>query len=188
MTRFHHQTLAGDVLSFWFAPKNRDFWFRKSAAFDAEIRSRFHAAHAAATAGALDAMRAAPREALALVILLDQFSRNLNRKSAAAFAADDAARRLSDEAIARRFDMIADDKARGFFYLPFMHSESIADQERSVALYKARLPAAGSNLRYALLHRDVVARFGRFPHRNAALGRMSTPAEIAFLKAGGFSG
>jgi uncharacterized protein (DUF924 family) len=177
---------AARVLQFWFAEAGRKKWFRGGPDFDAAIRARFSGHHAAAAAGLLDSWRATPAGALALIILVDQFSRNLFRRDARAYAADAYARLAAESAIGRRFDMIASPEARAFFYLPFMHSESPFDQQRSVALFKARLPAS-SNLSHALEHADIIRRFGRFPHRNAVVGRRSTPAEIAFLKHGGFS-
>lgn len=176
---------ARAVLDFWFAEARRKKWFRGGPHFDADIRRRFSAHHAAASTGRLDPWRATPAGALALILILDQFSRNIFRRDARAFAQDARCRDIAGEAIARRFDKIAPDEAKAFFYLPFMHSEDLRDQRRSVALFKAQLPASG-NLAYAIEHAAIVARFGRFPHRNEALGRSSTPEEIAFLKQGGF--
>lgn len=119
-------------------------------------------------------------------MLLDQFSRNLFRDTPRAFAQDPHALSLARDAIDRRFDMIADPQARAFFYMPFMHSESLAAQEECVRLFKARKPQ-GNNVAFAIQHRDIIRRFGRFPHRNHILGRQSTPAERAYLAAGGFN-
>lgn len=176
---------AAAVLHFWFTECKPWQWYRRDAALDADIKLRFSGLHAAAAAGALDVWRAHPRHSLALVIILDQFSRNLYREDARAFAQDAAARTAAIDAIRRRFDMIAAPKQRAFFYMPFMHSETLADQNRSVALFKARLPAS-NNIRHAVQHRDIIARFGRFPHRNAVLGRSTTDEEAAYLKSGGF--
>ena len=176
---------ARAVLDFWFVESGRKKWFRGGPAFDADIRARFSGHHAAAAAGLLDPWRATPTGALALILILDQFSRNMFRRDARAFAQDARCRDIAGEAIARRFDKIATDEAKAFFYLPFMHSEDVRDQRRSVALFKAQLPASG-NLAFAIEHAAIVARFGRFPHRNEALGRSSSPEEIAFLNQGGF--
>lgn len=175
-----------DVVRFWFEEAGPRKWFRGGPAFDAEIRARFSDHHAAASSGLLEPWRATPEGALALLIVLDQFSRNLFRGDARAFASDPYARLIADGAIARRFDKIAAPAARPFFYLPFMHSEDRADQRRSLALFKATLPASG-NLRFAVEHADIIERFGRFPHRNAVLARTPTPAETAYLNHGGFS-
>ncbi len=177
---------AQGVVRFWFEEAGRAKWFRGGREFDSEIRRRFSSCHAAASAGILDAWRATPKGALALILLLDQFSRNLFRRDAKAFAADPFCRLIAAGAIRRRFDMAAPVSARPFFYMPFMHSEDPADQRRCVALFKARLPAGG-NLPFAIEHCQIIERFGRFPHRNAVLGRRSTPAEEAFLRQGGFS-
>lgn len=120
------------------------------------------------------------------MLLLDQLPRNIHRGTAAAFACDPAARAAAGRAIAAGFDGQVEPLLRPFFYLPFMHSEDLADQERCVALYRASGDAAW--LKYALEHRDIIARFGRFPHRNRALGRASTPEEAACLAGGGFTG
>lgn len=178
---------ALDVVHFWFFEAGRKKWFRGGPAFDAEIRRRFSDHHAAASAGLLEHWRASPDGALALVLILDQFSRNLFRNDARAFAADAYARIVAMAAIGRRFDKAVAPEARPFFYLPFMHSEALADQDRSVALYKAMTPAS-TNLPYAIEHRDIIRRFGRFPHRNFVLGRPSTPQEVAYLRNGGFRG
>ena len=123
--------------------------------------------------------------ALALLLILDQFSRNMFRRDPRAFASDPFARIIAARAIDRRFDMAATAPVRAFFYLPFMHSEALSDQRRSVRLFKARMPAS-SNLAFAKDHCAIIARFGRFPHRNETLDRESTREEIQFLKNGGF--
>ncbi|MDR6535227.1 DUF924 family protein [Variovorax soli] len=160
-------------------------WFAKDDAFDAEFKSRFEAAHHAAAACRLDGWAREAEGALALLVLLDQFPRNAWRGSAHMFATDGKARAIAHAAIEAGFDRQVDDALRPFFYLPFMHSESMADQERSVAL-NAALDA--NTQRYAALHRDIIARFGRFPHRNPMLGRETTPEEQTFLDQGGFAG
>jgi uncharacterized protein (DUF924 family) len=173
-----------DVIGFWRAAGPRK-WFRKDADFDREITARFLAAHEAAAAGRLSDWQAAPDGALALLLLLDQFPRNMFRSNARAFATDALARAVAERAIAHGFDAAAPGPERIFFYLPFMHSENPADQERSLALARQ---ADGGNEKYARIHADIIARFGRFPHRNAVLGRTTTPQEQAFLDAGGFAG
>lgn len=185
-TFFDQRRLAQSILDFWFIEHGRNDWFSRRARFDAEIRRRFGAAHEAALSGKLDALRAGADGALALILLLDQFSRNLYRDDGRAFAGDEKARAVAREATRRRFDMIASRARRAFFYMPFMHSEALVDQELCVRLFRARLPGS-YNRRYAEDHRAIVARFGRFPHRNKVLGRVSTPDEIAYLAAGGFN-
>ncbi len=174
-----------DVLAFWRAlgPKR---WFVKDAAVDAEIRDKFQDLYTAACAGSLRDWEDDASGALALVIVLDQFPRNMFRDSAAAFAADPLARAAAGRAIDRGFDRQVSKPERPFFYLPFMHSEELADQERCLKLCQA----AGDEgtLKYAVVHADIIRRFGRFPHRNAVLGRVTTPEEQAFLDDGGFSG
>ena len=173
-----------DVLAFWRAA-GPDKWFTKDAAFDEAIRTRFLATYEAAAAGAL-AWDDTADGALALLIVLDQFPRNMFRGSARAFAADPLAREVATRAIARGFDQQVEVAERGFFYLPFEHSETLVDQERCVALNRASGDADG--LKWAELHADIIRRFGRFPHRNGVLGRATTPEEQAFLDGGGFSG
>jgi uncharacterized protein (DUF924 family) len=176
---------AGDVLAYWRAlgPKR---WFVKDDAVDAEIRDRFEGVHKAALAGSLVHWEDDASGALAHVIVLDQFPRNMFRGAAAAFAADPLARAAAARAIERGFDRQAAKAERPFFYLPFMHSEALADQERCCEL--CRTAGDKGTLRYAELHADIIRRFGRFPHRNAALGRTTTPEERAFLDGGGFGG
>jgi uncharacterized protein (DUF924 family) len=176
---------AADVLAFWRAA-GKDKWFSKDAAFDAAIRARFASLHTTAAAGGLTGWEATPEGALALVIVLDQFPRNLYRGEARAFATDALALATAKRALARGFDQAVVMPDRQFFYLPFMHSEKLADQERCQALYRALGDA--ELLRFADEHADIIQRFGRFPHRNALLGRVTTPEEQAFLDAGGFAG
>jgi uncharacterized protein (DUF924 family) len=176
---------AGDVLAYWRALGPQG-WYRKDAAGDADIRDRFQDMHAAAAEGALRAWESDAPGALALVITLDQFPRNMYRGTAAAFATDPLARAVAGRAIDRGFDRAAADQERAFFYLPLMHSEALADQERCCALCRA-LGDAGT-LAYAESHAGIIRRFGRFPHRNAVLGRATTPVEQAFLDGGGFAG
>jgi uncharacterized protein (DUF924 family) len=173
-----------DVLAFWRAA-GPDKWFTKDAAFDAAIRTRFLATYEAAAAGTL-AWDDTPEGALALLIALDQFPRNMFRGSARAFAADPLACAVALRAIERGFDRQITVAERGFFYLPFEHSETLADQERGVALNRASGDADA--LKWAELHAGIIRRFGRFPHRNAVLGRATTSEEQAFLDGGGFAG
>ena len=176
-----------DVLTFWFegdAALFRDKWFKADAMFDATCRERFAAALDAARAGAYDSWTATPRGTLALVILLDQFSRNIHRGTPAAFAADANARQVAASAIERGDDQTLGPVERIFLYLPFEHSEDLADQDRSVRLFESlrgTCETAESAVEYAERHRDVIRRFGRFPHRNAFVGRESTPDELAHL-------
>jgi len=175
---------AQDVVRFWRdAGPNR--WFDKDDAFDTECKSRFEAAHHAAATGALDPWAVDAEGALALLVLLDQIPRNAWRGSGHMFATDGKARAIASAAIDAGLDRQVEPALRPFFYLPFMHSESLADQERSVAL-NAALDA--NTQRFALLHRDIIARFGRFPHRNEVLGRRTTAEEQKFLDEGGFTG
>jgi len=175
---------AQTVLAFWRAA-GPEKWFTKDATFDAEIRARFLATYEAAAEGRL-AWDDDPAGALGLVILLDQFPRNMFRDSARAFAADPLARAITARAIARGFDQQVAAADRGFFYLPFEHSEALADQERSIALNRASGDADA--VKWAELHAEIIRRFGRFPHRNKLLGRTTTPDEQAFLDGGGFAG
>jgi uncharacterized protein (DUF924 family) len=174
-----------EVLAFWTAA-GPEKWFRKDAAFDAAITARFLPAHEAAAAGALSAWETSAEGALALLILLDQFPRNMFRDNARAFASDTQARAVADRAIARGFDRDVAPELRGFFYLPFMHSENAADQRRSLGLASASGDDRLAD--YARIHADIIRRFGRFPHRNALLGRKTSPEEHAFLEGGGFAG
>jgi uncharacterized protein (DUF924 family) len=173
------------VLAFWRAAGPAK-WFKKDAAFDAEIAQRFSALWQQAAAGSLPAWEDTPEGALALVILLDQFPRNMFRADARAFVTDATARAAAERAIARGFDQAVTASERLFFFLPFEHSESLADQERAIALVDSL--GDPDLTRWARLHADIIRRFGRFPHRNKSLGRTSTHEEQAFLDAGGFSG
>jgi uncharacterized protein (DUF924 family) len=174
-----------DVLEFW-RSAGPEKWFKKDEAFDRDIRARFLPTYEAAAAGRLADWERTPEGALALLIVLDQFPRNIFRGEARAFAADPPARAVAGRAIERGFDKQYAPREATFFYLPFEHSEAIADQERGVALFRATGDA--DLLKWAELHADIIRRFGRFPHRNAALGRITTPEEQAFLADGGFSG
>jgi uncharacterized protein (DUF924 family) len=175
-----------DILAFWLKA-GRDRWYRRDAAFDAEIRSRFLATWQEAAAGQLSVWEAGDQGALALTIVLDQFPRNLFRNDARTFSSDPLARAVANRAIDRGVDARIDPLLREFLYLPFMHSEHLADQERCVALF-SQCGGHPDNLKYAEDHADIIRRFGRFPHRNRVMDRETTAEEQAFLDAGGFSG
>ena len=173
-----------DVLAFW-REAGPSRWFRKDEAFDAQFRTRFLAAHEAAASGELDEWSRSAEGALALLVLLDQFPRNAFRGTPRMFATDAKAREVAYAALEEGFDKEADTELRNFFYLPFMHSESLADQDLAVELTRA---LGDEPYRYAVLHRDIIFKFGRFPHRNAVLGRATLPDEQRFLDDGGFAG
>jgi len=176
-----------EVLEFWFADGPDAFrpaWFARDDAFDAEIRRRFGALLDPAREGALDGWAGTAEGALALLLVLDQFPRNLHRGTPLAFASDAKARAIARAAVLeRRLDLFLTPTQRVFLYLPFEHSEAMADQDLSVALFEGLRdsPTLHEAIAFAWKHRVVVARFGRFPHRNATLGRDSTPAELAYL-------
>jgi uncharacterized protein (DUF924 family) len=161
----------------------RRVWFVKDAAFDRVIRERFGEAIGAAVAGAFGEWCDEPRGALARVLLLDQFTRNAWRDSPQAFAGDARALATAVDAVARGYDRLLDPYERWFLYMPFEHSEALADQEQVIALFRALAAETGlsSQVTWAERHAAVIRRFGRFPHRNAILGRVSTPEEQAFL-------
>ncbi|RXF75529.1 DUF924 family protein [Hansschlegelia zhihuaiae] len=173
------------VVAFWRAA-GYDRWFTKSSAFDALVRLRLGGLHDAAAVGALDHWDETPLGACALLILLDQAPRNLFRGTRRAFASDARAVAIAAAAIARGLDLRVTNQMRRFFYLPFEHAEDAVLQRESVRLF-AKL-GDPNGLVYAELHADIIDRFGRFPHRNAVLGRDSSPAETAFLAEGGFAG
>jgi len=182
-----------DVLDFWFLPAGtsghltaRQAWFRKDPAFDDEIRTRFEPLIRRAIAGELQDWEDEPRGALARILLLDQFTRNIWRDTPQAFSGDAAALAGAQRALDAGHDQAVSPVERAFFYLPFEHSEDLADQDRGIALYTAAGDTDG--LKWAKIHHDIIARFGRFPHRNAVLGRATTAEEQAFLDDGGFAG
>src|SRR5712671_1094767 len=182
---------ATALLDFWFGPpddpgreQHRKIWFRSNVEFDAALRQEFLGDYEAAAAGMLLSWEAEAEGALALVLLLDQVPRNIFRGTPRTYATDAAARARADRALECGFDQMVPPAWRLFFYMPFHHSEDLADQRRSLALSKAlpRNPDRGGSLRrYGRPYIEVIERFGRFPHRNEILGRESTPAEIAFL-------
>lgn len=172
------------ILDFWF--ESEDLWFKKDDAFDETIRQRFSADHERAAAGGLADWRETPDGCLALVVLLDQFSRNMFRSSARSFATDALALGIAETAIERGFDQALPPKRRRFFYMPFMHSEDVDHQRRCVDLFAA-MDGDSGGLKFAIKHLEIVERFGRFPHRNGILGRQSTAEEVSFLKTPGSS-
>lgn len=179
-----HLSAPEAVAAFW-APLGHAVWFGKDPVFDQKFREAFKAEHGAAARGELMPWLATPEGALSLVILLDQYPRNAFRGTPRMYATDPLARIVADAALELGHDRAVDPALKGFFYLPFAHSEHLADQERSVALC-VDVPEPGPS--HSRGHRDTIARFGRFPHRNAILGRQSTPEEVAWLAAGGFAG
>lgn len=174
-----------EVLAFWFDELSERDWYNSTPALDQQVLRRFRATHLALARSVDPGWRADPASRLAAVIVLDQFPRNMYRATPLAFATDGLARREARLAIAAGADRLVHARQRPFFYLPFEHSEALEDQEYSVQLF-SDLPDA-ELLDYAVRHRDVVARFGRFPHRNSFVGRESTEEEIAFLKLPGSS-
>ncbi len=175
-------TSVDDVLRFWFEDPSR--WWKKDPAFDAEVRAKFEPLHDAIDRGEHEDWLETPRGALAYVIVLDQFSRNMFRGTERMFASDERARAAVRRALDRGDDRALAEAERTFLGMPLMHSEDLADQDRSVAFFAA---GPEDNRKFAEQHRDIVRRFRRFPHRNAILGRTSTPEEIEFLKQPGSS-
>lgn len=178
---------AQSIIDFWFGVpgtpgfgRDNPLWFAGNADFDDEIRKRFSDDHLAAEQGRLDDWQQNPASALALILLLDQFPRNMFRGSPRAFACDPAARAAADRALERGYDRIVPGFTRKFLYMPYMHSEDPADQRRSLSLFEQLGEPA--SLKAARRHLEIVARFGRFPHRNAALGRTSSHEEATFLQ------
>jgi uncharacterized protein (DUF924 family) len=179
-----HRSRPEAVAEFW-APLGPAVWFGKDPVFDQKFRAAFAVEHGAAGRGELMPWLVTPHGALSLVILLDQYPRNAFRGTPRMYATDMLARIVADEALRHGHDRAIDPALRVFFYLPFAHSEHLADQERSVSL-GADLPEPVPS--HSRRHRDIIARFGRFPHRNAVLGRTSTDEEVEWLANGGFAG
>ncbi len=175
---------ADEVLAFW-REAGPEKWFSKDEAFDQIIQDRFLPTYEAAARGDLNEWELTPEGALAVIILLDQFPRNMFRGQRETYKTDPVALMVADRAIERGFDHKVEPEFRRFFYLPFMHSESLRHQERSVTLNEA---LNEDSAKWARHHHDIVARFGRFPHRNAILGRETTPEEEAFLQENEFRG
>jgi uncharacterized protein (DUF924 family) len=186
-----------EIVSFWFGDspangqgKSRKVWFRKDPDFDQEIRTRFLADYQQAAQGQLEDWQSSPQGCLALTLLLDQFPRNLFRGQPEAFATDEQALTVVRAAIAKQFDQALPPIQRWFLYIPFMHSEALADQQYSVKLFRqlsAEEPETVSAYEYAIKHLQVIERFGRFPHRNSTLNRATTPEEADFLQQPGSS-
>jgi uncharacterized protein (DUF924 family) len=178
-----------DVVGYW-RNAGPQKWYKKDPKFDEALRLRFEPVHHAAARGEYDDWALTPDGSLALLLLLDQIPRNLYRGSGHAFATDPKARSVARAAIQAGHDKQAEPALRQFYYLPFEHSEDLADQDEAVALFTALKDEThdGEGLKWADLHRDIIVKFGRFPHRNASLGRLTTPKEQAFLDEGGFAG
>lgn len=176
----------GDVLEFWEGIGSKGWW-TKNAELDAEIHERFGAVHAQACEGKLDHWADTPDGALALIIVLDQFSRNMFRGSPKAFAQDEKALAIAKAAIACGVDKQANPKLRLFFYLPYEHSEKLLDQKESLNLLNS-FNDSPEFMKAVIEHHDIIKKFGRFPHRNEVLGRETTPEEQAYLDGGGFKG
>lgn len=170
---------AADLLEFWFSGEVSRRWFRSTAQFDEVLRRRYEPLVVAALQGDLREWAASPRGALALVLLLDQLPLNIYRGQARSFAGETLAREVAATALEQGWERQLSEKEKAFLYIPFMHSEDLADQQRAVALYRAA--GLEGNLRWAEHHCNIIRRFGRFPHRNAILGRESTPEELAWL-------
>jgi uncharacterized protein (DUF924 family) len=176
-----------DILDFWFLPLSdegygspREIWWKSSAELDVELTTRFARTLERAAAGGLDSWVKSPDGALALIVLCDQFPRNIHRRTARAFATDPKALAMARIALARGYPAAYRPDMRLFFYMPFQHSESLGDQQLCCDLFATL--GNEDNVKYAIGHRDIVARFGRFPHRNEVLGRPSTAEELDYLK------
>ena len=183
---------AEEVLDFWFGREGepgygefREAWFRKDPEFDREIRDRFETLHEEAAAGKLDDWKQEARSCLALVIVLDQFPRNMFRGDPRSYATDRKAQETAEHAVERAFDRELPEFQRTFLYMPFMHSENLEHQRRSVELFRAL--GGSDSAWYAVRHMEIIERFGRFPHRNEVLGRRTTPEEAEFLTQPGSS-
>ena len=176
---------ADDILHFWFEELSPEQHFAQEDAIDAMIRVRFGATLEAARRCELWNWRSRPQGRLAEIVVLDQFSRNIHRGSPLAFAQDAQALALAQELVAGRHDQALAPAQRAFAYMPYMHSESLVVHAQAMVLFDQ--PGLENNFSYEVAHRDIIARFGRYPHRNAALGRTSTAQELAFLAQPGSS-
>ena len=172
--------LIREIIDFWFSEEVKLRWFNSTPQFDDQLRQRYEKTWGLARCGTYDHWEQEADGAVALVIILDQFPLNMFRQDARQYSTEAHARRIAAGAIEQGLDQSMPDSHKAFLYLPFMHSESIEDQQRSVELYENA--GLSDNLKYARHHCDIVQRFGRFPHRNEALGRDSTPEEIEYLK------
>lgn len=175
-----------EVLDFWLGEVGPEGWYAGGDDLDAEVREGFLDVWQAAHDGGLDHWAEGTVGTLAFIIVCDQFSRNMHRGQAAAFATDAAARTAAGRAVAEGWDLNAPEPERQFFYMPFEHSEDPADQALAVGFMAERMPNAPELLLHAKVHQEIIARFGRFPARNVALGRETTPEEAAFLAEGGY--
>ena len=171
-----------EILHFWFVETDPSLWFQKNEEFDTRIRERFKVTYDMAKDGLCNAWADDAEGALALCIVLDQFPRNMFRGTADMFATDEKALLCSKQAIHRGFDQVLTPEKRRFMYLPFEHSENMRDQNRAVELFEAMKDVDPLGYQYALRHKEVIEKFGRFPHRNKALGRENTPEEEEYLK------
>ncbi len=171
---------SDDVLTFWFSERVKLLWFNSTPEFDDELTDKFLDTYLAALSGDLSNWEDSPQGALALVICLDQFPLNMFRNQVEGFAGETPSRQVAARAIEKGFDQSLDDAQKAFMYMPYMHSEDIADQDRVLELFSNA--GLEDNLKWAKHHRGIVSRFGRFPHRNAILDRQSTPEEIAYLQ------
>lgn len=177
---------ADKVLDFWFNETDQQNWFERSDDFDQVVRDRFGESVETARGGGFTDWHDTARGCLAVIILIDQFSRNIYRDSPLAWSADDVSLSCAKQALTRGYDTDLGVEERTFLYMPLMHSENLADQERCVELFRTlaadRADEEDTSLEFAIRHRDIIARFGRFPHRNETLGRDSTPEELEFLE------
>lgn len=169
-----------EILTFWYHEKNKAHWFSKDPAFDEEIKKRFLTTYESAAKSACFAWRAQPLGRLAEVIVLDQFPRNMFRNNPRAFASDPLALALAQETVSRGLDKDFKNDEKSFLYMPYMHSEALAVHDEAVKLFSQ--PGLEHNLEYEILHKKIIERFGRYPHRNEVLGRESTPDEISYLE------
>lgn len=171
--------LATEILNFWFSENIKSYWFNSTPEIDQEIRQKFESVWELAAEGKLDEWRNTADSCLALIIILDQFPLNMYRNQAKSFSTEAKAIEMAEYAVVHKFDQQLSNDKLTFLYMPFMHSENLAHQNRSVTLFEAA--KLETNLQFARHHRDIIQRFGRFPHRNAILGRDSTEAEIEYL-------
>ena len=172
--------IINDILTLWFSERVKPLWYNSTPEFDQELREKYMDTYQAALNGELSVWEETPQGALALVICLDQFPLNMFRNKAEGFAGEAPSRKVAARAIGKGFDQNLNDKQKAFLYLPYMHSEELMDQDRVLELFSRA--GLENNLKWANHHRDIVKCFGRFPHRNAILGRQSTPEEIAYLQ------
>ncbi|KPJ93506.1 MAG: hypothetical protein AMJ53_07125 [Gammaproteobacteria bacterium SG8_11] len=173
------ENVINEIVSFWFSEPVKKLWFNSTPEFDAELKDKFLYIVERAERGEMDHWAEQAHGALALAIILDQFPLNIFRHQARSFATEAKARQVAGHAIANGLDQTLSNEQKVFLYLPFMHSENLEDQDKSVELFESA--GLSENLRYAKHHRDIVRRFGRFPHRNKILGRQSTTEEVAYL-------